>query len=77
MRICFMTGTLAMFLLASSASVQAGNCCTPCVTTIPYWPDGWTQPTPRACRCGACQTPLLRALDLHPQRHERQRGIGR
>jgi hypothetical protein len=33
--------------------------CTPCVTTLPYWPDGWTQPTPRACRCGACQTPLL------------------
>jgi hypothetical protein len=35
--------------------------CPPCVTTIPYWPDGWTQPTPRACRCGACQTPLLEA----------------
>ena len=33
--------------------------CASCVTTIPYWPDGWTQPTPRACRCGACQTPLL------------------
>ena len=33
--------------------------CTPCVTTLPYWPDGWTQPAPRACRCGACQTPLL------------------
>ncbi|HDH25059.1 MAG TPA: hypothetical protein ENH00_02550 [Actinobacteria bacterium] len=35
--------------------------CPFCVTTIPYWPDGWTQPTPRACRCGACQTPLLEA----------------
>ena len=35
--------------------------CPSCVTTIPYWPDGWTQPTPRACRCGACQTPLLEA----------------
>ncbi|MCZ7532674.1 MAG: hypothetical protein M5U23_04595 [Acidimicrobiia bacterium] len=35
--------------------------CPSCVTTIPYWPDGWTEPTPRACRCGACQTPLLEA----------------
>jgi hypothetical protein len=51
--------------------------CTPCVTTIPYWPDGWTQPTPRACRCGACQTPLLRALALQQHRQERQWGIGR
>ena len=51
--------------------------CTACVTTIAYWPDGWTQPAPRACRCGACQTPLLRALDLHQHRQERQRGIGR
>jgi hypothetical protein len=33
--------------------------CTPCATTFAYWPDGWTQPTPRACRCGACQRPLL------------------
>lgn len=33
--------------------------CAPCVTTIPYWPDAWLEPTPRACRCGACQTPLL------------------
>ena len=54
--------------------------CTPCVTTIPYWPDAWTRPTPRACRCGACQTPLLRALDTdphQPHREPRQRGIGR
>ena len=35
--------------------------CPSCVTTLPYWPDGWTQPAPRACRCGACQTPLLEA----------------
>ncbi|MEX2623964.1 MAG: hypothetical protein WD651_09555 [Acidimicrobiia bacterium] len=48
--------------------------CTPCVTTIPYWPDAWTQPAPRACRCGACQTPLLRAL--HP-RSALERGIDR
>lgn len=48
--------------------------CTPCATTIPYWSDGWTQPTPRACRCGACQTPLLRAL--HP-RPTLERGIDR
>ncbi len=41
--------------------------CPSCVTTIPYWPDGWTQPTPRACRCSACQTPLLEA-SLHERR---------
>lgn len=41
--------------------------CPSCVTTIPYWPDSWTQPTPRACRCGACQTPLLEAA-LREQR---------
>lgn len=41
--------------------------CPSCVTTIPYWPDAWTQPTPRACRCGACQTPLLEA-SLHERR---------
>lgn len=35
--------------------------CPSCVTTIPYWPDGWTEPIPRACRCGACQTTLLEA----------------
>ncbi|MDF1595728.1 MAG: hypothetical protein P1T08_06485 [Acidimicrobiia bacterium] len=50
--------------------------CTSCVTTIPYWPDGWTQPTPRACRCGACQLPRLRSLDREQRRHDRQRGIG-
>ena len=36
--------------------------CIPCATTLPYWPEGWTQPTPRACRCGACQRPVLAAL---------------
>lgn len=36
--------------------------CIPCATTFPYWPEGWTQPTPRACRCGACQRPVLAAL---------------
>lgn len=36
--------------------------CTPCATTFPYWPDAWTQPTPRACRCGACQRPLPAVL---------------
>jgi hypothetical protein len=54
--------------------------CTPCATTIPYWPDGWTQPTPRACRCGACQGPLLRILITerdHPHGAARQRGIER
>jgi hypothetical protein len=47
--------------------------CIPCATTIPYWPGGWTQPAPRACRCGACQTPLLRTLHPGPL----ERGIGR
>lgn len=54
--------------------------CAPCITTIPYWPDAWTQPTPRACRCGACQNPILRALHAEPSqphRETRQRGIGR
>jgi hypothetical protein len=54
--------------------------CTPCVATIPYWPDGWTQPTPRACRCGACQAPLLCTLitePRHPHRTAQQRGIER
>ena len=36
--------------------------CLPCATTFPYWPDGWTQPKPRACRCGACQRPVLAVL---------------
>jgi hypothetical protein len=36
--------------------------CTDCATAFPFWPDGWTQPSPRACRCGACQRPLLQAL---------------
>jgi hypothetical protein len=36
--------------------------CIPCASSFPYWPDGWTQPTPRACRCGACQRPVLSAL---------------
>ena len=58
--------------------------CPPCVTTIPYWPDGWTQPTPRACRCGACQTPLLEASLSERRRTDRsldgmspEAGIGR
>lgn len=36
--------------------------CIPCATSLPYWPDGWTQPIPRACRCGACQRPVVAAL---------------
>jgi hypothetical protein len=36
--------------------------CIPCASTYPFWPDGWTQPRPRACRCGACQRPVLFAL---------------
>ncbi len=54
--------------------------CTPCATTIGYWPDGWTEPTPRACRCGASQAPLLRILITerdHPHRAAQQWGIER
>ncbi len=54
--------------------------CTPCASAIPYWPDGWTHPTPRACRCGACQAPLLRTLITephHPHRTAPQWGIER
>jgi hypothetical protein len=36
--------------------------CIPCASTYPFWPEGWTQPRPRACRCGACQRPLLNVL---------------
>ena len=36
--------------------------CWDCVTQLPYWPNAWTEPAPRACRCGACQRPLLSAL---------------
>lgn len=36
--------------------------CIPCASSFPFWPEGWTQPQPRACRCGACQRPVLAAL---------------
>ena len=36
--------------------------CIPCAHQLPYWPEGWTRPTPRACRCGACQRPLLTVI---------------
>ena len=36
--------------------------CIPCATTFPFWPDGWTQPRPRPCRCGACQRPVVTVL---------------
>lgn len=36
--------------------------CIHCASTYPFWPDGWTQPRPRPCRCGACQRPVLNAL---------------
>jgi hypothetical protein len=38
--------------------------CIPCAAQLPFWPDGWTRPAPRACRCGACQRPLLAALTV-------------
>lgn len=52
--------------------------CGSCVSDIPYWPEGWTQPNPRACRCGACQIPVLRALELQHRRsryRDQQRGL--
>ena len=36
--------------------------CIPCATGFPYWPDAWTTPIPRTCRCAACQRPVLAAL---------------
>lgn len=48
--------------------------CSWCVTTIPYWPDAWTQPTPRACPCDACQLPLHRARQ-YLARNARSSGI--
>jgi len=51
------TGDYTLIPLTASYAL-----CTPCAATFCYWPDGWTQPTPRACRCGACQAPVLAAL---------------
>lgn len=50
--------------------------CGPCVERIPYWPEAWVEPSPRACGCDACQRPLAQAVLLdhlrHPQRgHDR------
>lgn len=54
--------------------------CNNCVTNIPYWPQAWTNPTPRACRCGACQTLVLQAQQrlhrLQQERQGRERGYG-
>lgn len=38
--------------------------CFDCVSDLPYWPDAWCEPRPRACRCSACQLPIARALHL-------------
>jgi hypothetical protein len=38
--------------------------CYSCVSDLPYWPDAWSEPRPRACRCSACQLPIARALHL-------------
>lgn len=38
--------------------------CTRCVATLPYWPTGWTHPSPRPCLCRACRLPIL-ALTRH------------
>lgn len=37
--------------------------CPECASRHPFWPDGWTQPQPRPCRCGPCQTPIATALE--------------
>lgn len=49
--------------------------CIPCVSALPYWPDAWTQPSPRACRCGPCQAPLLQGL--RRDRHRQGPDLGR
>lgn len=36
--------------------------CISCVSSSPYWPQAWTDPTPRTCRCAACQRPVLATL---------------
>jgi len=53
--------------------------CGTCVTGYPYWPDAWTHPTPRACRCDACQTPLRNLTPRNPPtptRNQPQRNLG-
>jgi hypothetical protein len=44
--------------------LQSWALCYDCVSDIPYWPDAWCEPRPRACRCSACQLPIARALHL-------------
>ncbi len=51
------TGDITLIPLLGSYAI-----CISCASSFPYWHDGWTEPTPRACCCGACQTPLLQAL---------------
>lgn len=43
-----------------------GSCalCTSCAEQSAGWPESWTHPRPRACRCRACQTPVALALTL-------------
>ena len=51
------TGEYTLIPVAGSYAL-----CTPCAATAAFWPTGWTQPTPLACRCSACHVPLLAAL---------------
>ena len=48
--------------------------CYPCVSDIPYWPDAWCEPRPRACRCSSCQLAIAKALHLDTDLPKR--GIG-
>jgi len=51
------SGEFTLIPLAGSYAL-----CGSCADSLPFWPEAWTQPSPRACRCRACQTPLLRVL---------------
>ena len=50
-------GEHTLIPLASSYAL-----CIPCAASSPYWPQAWTTPSPRTCRCAACQRPVLSAL---------------
>jgi hypothetical protein len=53
------TGDITLIPLLESWAL-----CYDCVSDLPYWPDAWCEPRPRACRCSACQLPIARALHL-------------
>jgi hypothetical protein len=51
--------------------------CGRCVAHLPYWPDAWTQQSPRGCPCDACQLPLHRLrLQQQISRHRNPPELG-